>query len=110
MTNGSLMSDVCLPAPAPFGVKKAAFWGVSARMRAHTPKCGGLSRKFLKNLTNTHSECLQRPGIRCITKALPFDYGTGVSLGKAVSVGVSVTVGVAVGSTTLISTKKETPW
>ncbi|MFO7586025.1 MAG: hypothetical protein R6W69_14960, partial [Anaerolineales bacterium] len=32
-----------------FAVKKAAFWGVSVRTHAHTPKCGGLLREFLKN-------------------------------------------------------------
>jgi hypothetical protein len=34
-----------------FVVKKVAFWGVGARKRAHTPKCGGLSQEFLKNLS-----------------------------------------------------------
>jgi hypothetical protein len=33
-----------------FAVKEAAYWGVSARTRAHTPICGCLSREFLKNL------------------------------------------------------------
>jgi hypothetical protein len=37
------LSDICLPAPAFFGVQKATFWGMGARTRAHTPKCGGLT-------------------------------------------------------------------
>jgi hypothetical protein len=40
-------SNICLPVPTHFGVKKAAFWGVSAR--AHTPKCEGLSPEFSKS-------------------------------------------------------------
>jgi hypothetical protein len=43
-------SDICLPAPVSFGVKKTAYWGMNARTRVHTPICGGLPREFLKNL------------------------------------------------------------
>jgi hypothetical protein len=31
-------------------VKKAAFWGVSVRTHAHTPKCGVLPRRFPESL------------------------------------------------------------
>ena len=38
-----------------FAVEKAAFWGMSARTRTHTPKCGGLSWEFLKNQSKRFS-------------------------------------------------------
>jgi hypothetical protein len=41
----SAFSDICLPAPAPFGVKKAAFWGVNVRVFAAHATCRG-TRKF----------------------------------------------------------------
>ena len=44
----SWFSDIYLPAPVPFGVKKAAFWDMSAY--ALIPKCGGLSGAILKSL------------------------------------------------------------
>jgi hypothetical protein len=58
------LSDICLPAPAPFGVKKAAFWGMGARKRAHTPKCGSLPRGALTvrlSLTVSKGEFLKSP-------------------------------------------------
>jgi hypothetical protein len=45
-----------------FAAKKTVFWGVGALTRAHTPKYGGLSREFPKNLT-VRKAIISRTGI-----------------------------------------------